>query len=133
MGELKMEFRFGAPPHIMYEVFTDKISLSKMCLCPCEFKNEVNGEFYLYNKQIQGINLVLDKSNVCIKQKWKKIEWATYSIVEMKFVPNGSDECIVKIIQTEIPYTVDLKDLKKGWKSNIIKQIGLMVGIAWLK
>ena len=82
---------------------------------PCKVEAKEGGEYRILDGRIQGEfrQLVQDKS---IGLTWKFNDWASFSDVIIT-TTDGDDNCLVKVVQTNIPKGVDLNNLEAGWRS----------------
>jgi len=131
--ELKFKVKFRVPPNIIYEALTNQDMMIKYTQTPAVFEKTNGSNFFMYDKNIQGVNVELQENNKIV-QKWKFSSWPDYAELTMVFKERAGNESTIFMHMKNIPKEdntkrgIELKVIENGWHGQIFKKINDFCG-----
>eukprot|EP01015_Nassula_variabilis_P016545 TRINITY_DN2541_c0_g1_i9.p2 TRINITY_DN2541_c0_g1~~TRINITY_DN2541_c0_g1_i9.p2 ORF type:complete len:142 (+),score=54.64 TRINITY_DN2541_c0_g1_i9:28-453(+) len=112
---------------VIYNALLHPMEVSKFTRTLAKISKEIGSEFSLYEGKIVGTIEELVE-NQKIVQKWKMNDWPNYSQVVINLIEREEDECIVEVIQTQLPNSIDVSKLEAGWRDQIFRPLSSICG-----
>ena len=117
---IKQEVILPCFPQEAYEAWLDSKTHSEIIGANAVIDPSVGGNFSLWDGEMTGKTITIDKNNLKIEQEWRDngSNWPEkyFSVITLTFVPNENNNTKLFFTQTGIPKE-NTNDLENGWEN----------------